>query len=108
MLLTVDHRTVYRPTTLVGRRSASRPLDGTAAVYIRPSGVFTLAVESRLLTGSENWRSTSPGVDPSRCPGDGLDETSVAWASALAGRSAAPRPAARAATSARDSHARPP
>src|SRR5438105_14810828 len=92
--------------TLVGSGSSTRPFAATAALYVRPSGVWTLAVESLLSTGSENWRSTAPGAAPNRWPAVGLDETRVAWARAVAGTSMAPRPAARAARIVRESHAR--
>src|SRR5438270_699760 len=94
------------PTTLVGSRISTRPLARMAAVYVLPSGAWTLAVESLLETGSENWRSTTPGVAPSRCPGSGLDDTSEACAEAVRGSSAAPRPAASAASRARESQER--
>ena len=63
---------------MVGRESWTVPFAAMAAVWVRPSGVWTLAAERRLSTGSENWSSIAPGAAPSRWPAVGLDETRVA------------------------------
>src|SRR5437588_700485 len=94
------------PTTLVGSRISTLPPAGIAALYVLPSGACTLAVERRVETASENSRWTTPGVAPRRCPGSGLDDTSEACAEAVRGSSAAARPAATTASSARESQDR--